>query len=466
MTDIKAGLIFAASIALAGCATASIQQSDLNALGAAPTADEVNKVAHGSPLYRLDYLAGGHSFIYETFEASDTARYYGLLFQDGHLVAVDVTGEGQGFWPGLRACTLFPPDAHLDVDGCFRKFNQTAEAAAVKVAAGVAPDQAAKDRNARETTGTVVESAMYTAILAPILIPAMVITLPVMGAAEAGDESRRESLDVKLGDSYDDIRSRVEQYPDKFRSVTDGNGTVLIPGAVVSNASAAFGVDKGKVIWIDLTPSTECGGGFMFWGTTCQMGERTYPSVQHFRARTAPVIDHWENMALYNSAPAYYEVIDGVSGKPSGFSAKSRMDNAIEGMKESARKMGATGVLAEARLLTPDGMAIAAPPAGTASPVYGASTVPMGGWAQGLAIYVPADAEAFQKAAQLHATTCDALSQKKDDMKDAYELVKDSGTPNAVAAAKQTLQTAEDAKDAAFCGDDDWYAEQMAAQKN
>jgi hypothetical protein len=468
MTNIRMRLAVAASIALAGCATANIQPSDLNALGSAPTVEEVSKIAHGSPLYRLDYLAGGHTFIYETYEATDTGRYYGMLFQDAKLIAVDVTGRGGAYWPGLRACTLFPPKADLDVDGCFQKFNRTVEAAAVEVAAGVTPDQAAKDRSANDKAGAIAEGTVETVLFAPILIPVAVVTLPVMGAAAAGDNSRRAALDVKLGDSYDDIRSRVEQYPDKYRSIMDGKGTVLIPGAVVPNAAAALGVDGGKVIWIDLIPNTECGGGFMFWGMTCKMGEQSRPPAQHLRAKTAPVMDHWENIALYYSPPANYEVMGRVSGKAQGFSAHSRMGNAIEDMKEWAQKMGATGVLVGLKAIAPGEEPIAAPPPGTGSPVYAAdSTVPIYGMrANGWAIYVPTDADAFQKAAQIHGATCDALSQKKDDTKDAYEAVEKTGTPAEITTAQQALQSVKDTADAAYCGDDDWYAEQMAAMKH
>lgn len=462
------GLLLGSMLALlAGCATANIQPNDLNALGSAPTAEEVSKVAHGSPLYRLDYLAGGHPFIYETYEASDTERYYGLLFQDGKLVAVDVMGRRQAYSPGLRACTLFPPKVGLDVEGCLQDFNRATQTVAVKVLADITPDQAAKDERSNETAGVVAETAVDAALI-PILIPIAAITLPVMGVAAAGDKSRRESLDVKLGDSYDDVRSRVEQYPDKYHSIKDGSGTVLIPGALVPNAAAAFGVDRGKVIWIDLSPGTACGGGFFFWGMSCEMGFNPPVVWKAPHMPRPPVMDEWENLAVYYTSPPQFDVLGETRAKTGrGFTAKARLEDAIEEMKKVARKDGATGLLLYPLDYPVDREFTAAPAAGTGTPVYGpVSDAPFGVlWVRSLEIYVPADAAAFQKAAALHESTCDDLSQKKDDAKDAYKAVKDSGAPADVAAAQAKLQAADDAKDAAFCGDDNWYAEEMAAQK-
>ena len=471
MTDIRTGFVFAASILLAGCATANIQPSDLSALGSAPTTDDIAKIAHGSPLYRLDYLAGGHSFIYETYEQSDTVAYYGLLFQDGKLAAADVIPEKSAYWSDLRHCTVFPPDAGRDVEKCFQAFDQATQAHAVNLGSGVAPAQAAKSPSAGQAAGAVIEGTVYVAMSAPILIPVAAIALPVLGALALEDQSRRESLHVTLGESYADLRSRVETYPAKFTSITDGDGTVLIPGVGPSEVAGAFGVANGEVIWIDMSPRAGCGGGLFVAGTHCTMGREPQPPVfkQVPHKPRPPVIDEWENIALYYSAPsAQYDVLGEVRGRPQGFTSKGRMEEAIEEMKRSALKDGATALLVDKQGYMPDQDPTAAPAAGTGMPVYGAdATVSFsGGLAHALEIYVPTDAEAFLKAAPLHATTCDALSQKKDDAKDAYKAVKGTGTPAEIAAAQQTLQAAEDAKDAAYCGDDDWYAELMAAQKH
>lgn len=472
MVSIRTGFWVAGTILLAGCATANVKPRDLSALGSAPTADQVAKITHGSPLYRLDYLAGDHSFIYETYEESGTERYYGFLFQDGKLAAVDLTYEGEAQRPSLVACTLFPASVDMDVDACFQSFNRSVEAKSIEAGAAVIPDKPFKPSDPEGTAGTVVEGAVVLTFSAPFIIPAAVIGLPIVAAASVtGDGRGQAPLDVKLGTSYEDIRTRVEQYPDKDRSIKDGSGTVLIPGSALAGITAAFGMDKGKVIWINPTPSTVCGGGMWFWGQTCTMGNQPRPPVRTFlqptRARTAPVIDEWENLALYYSPPAHYDVIGRVSGKTSGFTAKGRMAEAIEGMKRSAREEGATGVLVDTQADPLSQGLTAAPPAGTGSPVYAVGgTLPASfGDAYGYAIYVPADLEAFQKAAQVHATTCDALSQKKDDAKDAYKALKGSGTPADIDAAKAKLQAAEDASDAAYCGDDPWYAEQMTAQK-
>jgi hypothetical protein len=192
--------------------------------------------------------------------------------------------------------------------------------------------------------------------------------------------------------------------------------------------------------------------------------------VQHRRAKTPSVIDGWENLALYYSPPANYEVIGEVTGEVKGFRAVSRMGYAIEGMKRAARVEGATGVLVVVPADVWGPQAVAPLPAGTGFPVYAveskATMYGIGVRIAGLAIYVPADADAFQKAAQAHAITCAVLSPRKDDMEDAYNAVKKTGTRAAIAAAQVSLRSAEDAADAANCGDDDWYAVQMTAQKH
>ncbi|MFI4967329.1 MAG: hypothetical protein ACHQAU_01280, partial [Gammaproteobacteria bacterium] len=258
----------------------------------------------------------------------------------------------------------------------------------------------------------------------------------------------------------------VEQLPERDRSVKDGSGTVLVPGGLTSIPAAAFGLQDGKVIWLQLDPPTSCGEGFILWDKQCRMNTFA-PGHRHVpRKPRSPVIDEWENIAIYYSPPPQFDVLGETSGKVGrGFTSKGRMAGAIEDMKKEARKDGATALLLEAQV-DPDGQE-AAPAPGTGTPVYGAdATVPLrGAWATTLEIYVSADADAFQKAAQVHGTICDALSQKKDDAKDAYEAVEKTGTPAEIASAQQNLQSAKDAVDAAFCGDDDWYAEQMATQK-
>lgn len=466
MISTRAGFLFTAAVLLAGCASANIQPQDLKALGPAPTAEEVAKVAHGAPLTRLDYLVDGQTYTYEVYGIADAGKDYGLLFQRGKLSAVNIF-DIHTYKPEPRTCTFFPPKPNFDVEDCLRKINQSLKDSAVDLRQPVTPDQKTQEMEQDKKAGAVAESVVDTALLAPIVLPAMAIMLPFMGAEHASEKSAQESLHVKLGDPYQDIQARVEQIPERQRSVTQGSGTVLVPGGLTSIPAAAFGLQDGKVIWLQFDPPTACGGGFMLWEKDCRMGDHGRPAPQHFRAKTPPVIDEWENVALYYSPPAHYEVIDRVSGRPRGLFSSS-MGHAIEVMKESARKEGATGVLVELKDYAPGQEPTTAPPAGTAAPVYAAdSTVPLhNGWASGWAIYVPADADAFLKASQVHGATCDALSQKKDDAKDAYKAIKDTGMPAEITTAQANLQSAEDAADAAYCGDDDWYAEQMTAQNH
>jgi len=180
-----------------------------------------------------------------------------------------------------------------------------------------------------------------------------------------------------------------------------------------------------------------------------------------------PVIDNWENMYVYFSPPANYEAIGMVSGKGRGFGDQSKMENAIEAMKEEARDAGATGILLQSAGLAEAGSVSTANVQGTSYGAYGFGvTVPIvNGRASGLAIYVPADAANFIKAKQAHQTQCDNLSTNEDSLEAAVKAAKKVGTPADVDAAKSNLQAVEDEKSAKFCGRGAWYAKQMAAQQ-
>ena len=180
-----------------------------------------------------------------------------------------------------------------------------------------------------------------------------------------------------------------------------------------------------------------------------------------------PVIDNWENMYLYFSPPANYEAIGMVAGKGRGFGDQSKMENAVEGMKEEAREAGATGILVQSAGLVEAGSVSIANVQGTNYGAYGfGATVPIvKGRASGLAIYVPADAANFIKAQQAHQTQCDSLSANEDALEAAVKAAKKTGTPADVDAAKKSMQVVEDEESANFCGRSAWYAKQMASQQ-
>jgi hypothetical protein len=446
----------------AGCASSNIRPEDMSRLGAAPTQQDVDKNAHGKPLHRVDYLVDGRSYVFEVYEAADTARYYQLLFQDGKLIAVDMaSGYTRDFGPAT--CMMFPASPGLDVEDCLRTEDKALQDASVDLQQPVTPDKPARQRASGDTAATAVEGVTMlslAAVFAPVVIPLEVLSLSVTGAEKAGEKSAQQSLGVKLGDSYQDIQARVEQLPERDRSVKDGDGTVLVPSSFGSLPAAAFGVQGGKVIWLELDPPWECGNGFGIWGADCHVRTQLPGPWRAPQAPRPQLMDEWEDLSVYYTPPPEFQLLGAVWGKATGaFSGKSRMQNGIEDMKKQALKDGATAVL-----MYPDGREFtAAPAAGTGVPIYGPTGDAgfLSNFVSGLEIYVPADADAFQKAAPIHAATCDALSKKQDAADDAYDEAKDTGTKDAIAAAKQTLQAAKDAKDAAYCGDDDWYAEQM-----
>lgn len=180
-----------------------------------------------------------------------------------------------------------------------------------------------------------------------------------------------------------------------------------------------------------------------------------------------PVIDNWQNISLYFSPPANYEVIGMVTGKGHGLGSQSKMENALEGLKQEAQDAGATGVLLQSAGIATEGSVGTAVWSGSGSGgVAIGSSVPItNGSITGLAIYVPADAAAFTQALQAHRSKCDALSAQKDKLKDTLKAVKKTGTDADIAAAKKDIDAVDDARDAELCREDAWYADQMAAQQ-
>ncbi|MGB9429939.1 MAG: hypothetical protein WCC11_08725 [Gammaproteobacteria bacterium] len=180
-----------------------------------------------------------------------------------------------------------------------------------------------------------------------------------------------------------------------------------------------------------------------------------------------PVIDNWQNVYLYFSPPAHYEVIGMVTGKGRGLSDEGKMEHALEGMKEEALDAGATGVLLQsAGTVTSGSISTATWNSNDyGGSAFGASIPITRGSIMGLAIYVPQDVADFTRALQAHQTTYGNLSTQKDAMKAAVNNAKKIGTKTDIAAAEHNLQTVKDAEDAEFCGEDGWYADQMTAQQ-
>ncbi|MGH8321398.1 MAG: hypothetical protein ACRESX_01240 [Gammaproteobacteria bacterium] len=158
-----------------------------------------------------------------------------------------------------------------------------------------------------------------------------------------------------------------------------------------------------------------------------------------------PVIDNWQNVYLYFSPPAHYEVIGMVTGKGRGFSDEGKMENALEGIKEEAMDAGATGVLLQSAGTVASGSISTATWNSNdyGGYAFGASVPIIRGSVTGLAIYVPEDAANFTKALHAHQSKCDALSAQEDNMKAVLKLAKKTGINADIAAAKHNLQTVE-----------------------
>jgi hypothetical protein len=172
-----------------------------------------------------------------------------------------------------------------------------------------------------------------------------------------------------------------------------------------------------------------------------------------------PVIDNWENVAFYYMPPAHYEVIGVVTGKGKGFGDQSKMENAVEGIKEEALDAGATGVLLQTSGLASAGSVNIASATVNGGAVFGVGqSIPVvQGEITGQAIYVPEDAAAFIKAKAAHEARCDALDAKKDSMEDAVTAAKKTDK----AAAEKNLDDVKDERDNEHCHRSAWYADQM-----
>jgi hypothetical protein len=184
-------------------------------------------------------------------------------------------------------------------------------------------------------------------------------------------------------------------------------------------------------------------------------------------AARPPVMQHWENLYLYFSPPPNYIVIGMVTGSGSGLSGQGKMDNALEGMKEQAREAGATGVLLQSAGITAVGAVSSSIWSGGryGGSSFGFSAPVTGGSVSGIAIYVPADAARHTLALQAHESTCAALSTADNKMEAALKAAKKTRIAANIVTAKGNLRAADNAEDANFCGDDDWYAEQIEAQE-
>lgn len=206
---------------------------------------------------------------------------------------------------------------------------------------------------------------------------------------------------------------------------------------------------------------------FLFVAAILLAGCSSGTIVKQGEQARQPVIDNWQNIYLYYSPPANYEVIGMITGKGKGFGSQSKMENALEAIKQEALDAGATGVLLQSAGAVAGGSVGTATWSGDSSGGYGVGTSVTMTHAEitGMAIYVPADAAAFTQALAVHQSKCDGLSADKDRMKEAVKAAKSTGTPADVDAAKAKLQAVEDAQDAEFCREDAWYADQMAAQQ-
>ncbi|QQD19507.1 hypothetical protein I6N98_06560 [Spongiibacter nanhainus] len=254
---------FAAVLVACSSSTVEIEQVD-NAL-----ASQQTEALENFSTYRLDYLHEGGIFSYFTFEVTGKYRYFELLSENGQVVAASEIGKGQHYWPRLRECTLFPHRDNLDVSACFARFN-------AKTIEATDPDLLQKlngtnDELSGQFQQEAVGTSIFAALLSPLLIPATLISSPMMIYDSMSAQKKRGAFRLALGPN-DDLEGYLKSLAPNNVSKNGNAGSAYLASGILGEPALAFGFIGNQIIWIQRNPRWSCGGGFMFWGNTCTVG--------------------------------------------------------------------------------------------------------------------------------------------------------------------------------------------------
>lgn len=253
------------AMALFACSSSTVEIEHVNKALSSQQAEALENFA----TYRLDYLHEGKTFTYFTFEVAGKYRYFELLSENGRIVAASEIGRGQHYWPTLRECTLFPQHDNLDVSTCFERFN-------IRTIEATDPDLLQKltrsndklsGQSQQEATGT----AVFAALLSPLLIPAALISSPLMISDGMSSQKKRGTFRLALGPN-DNLENLLGNLPSDNVSRNGNSGSAYLAAGVLGAPALAFGFMGNQIIWIQRNPRWSCGGGFMFWGNTCTVG--------------------------------------------------------------------------------------------------------------------------------------------------------------------------------------------------
>jgi hypothetical protein len=250
---------------LCGCASNTVSLYDIN---------EAKNNSDFRPLnnqhqFRLDYLINQKKYSYSTYEIENKDRYIQLLTENGQLIASSEISSNQFFWPEIRKCTLFPYHSTLDVVECLSKFNLDIRnnndpnlLSNLKIL-----NKDEKSKNNDKGAGFIV----FATLLSPILVPAAILSSPLLIYDYTSSENKKEKFHLKLG-LNDGFKNYLSSFDSKFISKFNDNGTAYVASGILNEPAVAFGFINNEIIWIQQDPLWTCGGGFIFWGLKCTVG--------------------------------------------------------------------------------------------------------------------------------------------------------------------------------------------------
>jgi hypothetical protein len=252
-------------LVLSGCASNTVSLKDINE---AKDSHDF-KTLSNSYQFRLDYLINDKKYSYFTYEIEDKDRYIELLTESGRLLASSEISRDQFYWPEIRECTLFPHHEKLDVVECLSKFN-------LNVKNNNNPNfltnlKSVNEEEKKRKNNGAVGTVVFAILLSPILVPAAILSSPILVYDYKSSENQKEKFHLTLS-SNKGLENYLSSFDSNFISKSNGKGSAYLESGIMDEPSVAFGYINNEVIWIQLKPSWVCGGGFMFWGLKCTVG--------------------------------------------------------------------------------------------------------------------------------------------------------------------------------------------------
>ncbi len=251
---------------LCGCAGRGVPLNQVS--GAIENSSTSN--LDGQHQYRLDYFIHDKKYSYATFEVENKHRYFQLLVEEGKIVAASEINRDNLYRPTIRRCTLFPHHEDMDIQHCLSEFNSNVLQANNR---NFLQDLSVLNSNEKNNkSDESVAAITFATLLSPLLVPAALMQSPILVYDYTSTEGRKKEFQLALGDNEslgEYLASLDPQHVSKFGD----SGTAYLESGILNEPALAFGFIGNKLVWIQEDPSWVCGGGFMFWGLKCTVGE-------------------------------------------------------------------------------------------------------------------------------------------------------------------------------------------------